>query len=302
MRLGIFISIGIVLLLGLIILVMSSSSPDGPTRRTRPERLGAASLSNLPAMFTATEPGADAGRRYEAALQYYLSHQTSLQRDPKDAQTAELTELLVSAMEAAQVPKGLLDDFVSLKPGETPSFDDALEAIPSAVLARAEKLREQGKHDAALVAARSVWALGQRLFQNSVLLFNRRNGLVMMMSAGETLFHLADRIDGGAEAIKAWSAELTKINDQWQEKIEVVAVVRPHIGDLLQLARYDQDLTFRVEATKQMAIAKFNPGHRGNQKAIEAYLAEAQDSPDKLVVDAAKVAQAFTVEELRRMK
>jgi len=76
----------------------------------------------------------------------------------------------------------------------------------------------------------------------------------------------------------------------------------PHVGDLLNVAKNDEDRTFRIAATLQLGIAKFTDGNPGNRSAINAYLGEAKQSDDPMLAEAAAAADALTLEDFRTLR
>jgi len=95
---------------------------------------------------------------------------------------------------------------------------------------------------------------------------------------------------------------LKKVADAWVPKVgKILKSLRPQIGDLINIARNDKDLTFRVEATLQLGVVKFNPKTRGNLKAITSAIEDAKASEDPAISAAGNAAEAFTKEEMRKL-
>ena len=78
------------------------------------------------------------------------------------------------------------------------------------------------------------------------------------------------------------------------------ATSSPQIGDLINVARYDQDPTFRIAATIKLGIAKFYAGTSSNRLAIQKAIQEARKDSDPLIREAAKLADTTTKQEARR--
>lgn len=280
------------------LMLAGCGSADAPSAVTRPEALAAHALpAGLPAIFASPNADADAAALYDQAFAFYQSHRYELRSDPLPAALAdEFTRLMVKAMQAGKVRQGFLDDTLSIEPGIWPKKDSALVAGPTPILMRAAQLHEQGKTKEAMLAAQSVWALGQRAFQNNQTLAIRRLGLELMQESGNAIAGIDRTID-----LLAWSKAIKGVNKAWDDKTQVVWSVTPHIGDLLNIARNDQDPTFRVAATLWLAVAKFSPRTPGNLRAINAQIARAKTDADPTVAKAGAAAEAFTVEQLRKI-
>jgi len=183
--------------------------------------------------------------------------------------------------------------------GAQPRFGQALEGIAEVALNHAHVLAQQGQVDQANQLNRAVWALGQRAYENNVLMYPRYTGLQLMAMAGQQCFELPDQDQA---ALTQWSLALQTVRDQWEAKLPLIAGVAPHPGDLVNLALHDEDRTFRIAATLQLGIAKFKPGHRGNLRAIQSAIDAGRRDPDPLIVIAAGKADRLTRDQLHRIR
>jgi hypothetical protein len=102
-------------------------------------------------------------------------------------------------------------------------------------------------------------------------------------------------------ALCAWSGAINKITTNWDGKIQLIQAVHQPKGDLMNIAKNDQDPTFRVAATAWLGVAKYNPGSRANEKAINALIANGLKSDDPDIASAAQAANDFTRDELRKL-
>ncbi len=84
--------------------------------------------------------------------------------------------------------------------------------------------------------------------------------------------------------------------------MEIVKNLRAHVADTVNIARNDEDLTFRVAATLNLGVLKFSPGSKGNDRLIKQTLDELKNDPNPLVAEAAAKAQAVSREEMNRMR
>ncbi len=308
MKLGILISALILLVLAVAGYFLYRRLPDSPTAATAPEQLQKATLPpKLPAIFQSEDAAGDAGAAYDEVFKFYVNDIAEYKDQPIPATASDkLINLLGEAMRAGKMRDSYLDELVPMQMGldVRPEYGSALElgGIPRIVLTRAEELKKAGDDAKVLYACRALWALGQRAFENNVRLENRQAGLSIMLSAGTEMYGVAGLQPGLGACLEIWAAALRKVQDAWNTKIQTIHNVRPQIGDLINIARHDQDGTFRIEATRWLGIAKFIPRHSGNARAIAAAIEAAKSDPDVRVVEAGKAAEAFTIDEFHRFR
>ncbi len=304
MKLGIIISLVIVLALAGLFVFLNSGGGDVLTKQTNERTLQQASLpTDLPPLLTPSRPDDDAGDLYLRALRLYSRNERKLERDTPDAQLAEeIVELIDQASAAGRVASGFLDRQIPMKTAPLPEFGGALEGIFNLLNTKAQKQFEANDQQGLLHTAQMTHLLGYRLFTHCSRLYNRRVGLDLMDSALTWMKPALQWLDDGASKHKAWVDAVRAVRDQWEPKIAIVHSVTPHIGDLLNIARNDQDLTFRVAGLLHLGIAKFNPGSVGHKKAIDAALEAASKDADPQIAAAAQAALAFTKEELRKVR
>ena len=82
----------------------------------------------------------------------------------------------------------------------------------------------------------------------------------------------------------------------------MIASIKPHIGDLVNMALNEKDLTLRIHAVQWLAVGKFRPQSKGNARAIREAIASCKDDPNPLIQQAAEMAESFTIDEYRRIK
>jgi hypothetical protein len=303
MKLGIAISVVIHQAVGAFVFFATGGVADLPSAATRGDKLDRITLpEDLPALYESDNPTEDADPKYREALAYFEENKKALSRtNPPDDLIDHLTVLLVEAMNAGQAPEGFLDDQIAMQPVATPAYGAALEAVPDAVLRRAAKRAEAGETAEAVQAAQAVWALGERLMRNSVRLMNRRQGLVMLKGAANLFADCSEKQPELATKLEPWVPALRRFDEPWESKMAIVRVVRPHIGDLINMARNEKDLTFRLEAVLNLGVAKFNAGHRGNRRAIDETINAAKADANPLIAEAGRAAEAYTLEQVRKL-
>ena len=303
MKLGWYISIGAVLVMLIALAVSLTGYPDPPTSATGPQRLAKIDFpADLPAMFVPDAADTDAATLYEQALLTYDNRRSAFEQGRiTGSQVEAMGDTLVEAMHAGKVRHGFLDQYIPLEVGGEPTNRDALEAVAVQVLDHSIGRYERGETAEAIDATRAVFVLGLRAFTHNDLLYPRYTGLRIMNTAGQQLYNWAGDESVDADRLVRWAEALDAVQNAWEPKVQIVMAVRPHIGDLLNLAQHDEDLTFRIAAIHRLGIIKFAPRHRGNRRAIGRALDQAMEDENPLISNAAHAANALTRDEMRRL-
>lgn len=299
MKWGFAIAAVIVLFFGFILFLSARGFPDPPTRATTATgALDAITLeTGLPPVAEHTGSG-DGASSYKEAFAIYQSNRSAAR---SNAVIDQLTEHLIDAMQAPKADMSFLDEGIPLQPGGKPDYGDALEVIPELVLSRAADMRERGDYEYARRAEQAVWVMGERCFGKCKIHYPREIGLNLMIAACEQMYSNDASLPNGGE-VDAWIKPLQQLRKDWLAKSEVVLSLRPHIGDLMNVAQYDKDVSFRVAATLQMGIRKFSPGSNGNYNAMIALLEQLKSDSDPLVAKAAEAAAAFEKSKLQTIR
>jgi hypothetical protein len=304
-KLGIFISIAFVLILTVVVIVKVVPHADPPTRATSPDKLEMVTLAeDMPRLYRITDVSDNAMTHYNAAIEYFQRHRNDLQRStPSDEHADALADHLIKAMHAGQVPEGFLDQQTPIKVGMGQNTGD-LPAVASAVLKVLEdRAKEQTLDEKDRETALALFALGERAFRQNVLIGNRQFGLSLMIDGGGYLGAFALQEQGRTtDDLNATGDAVNEVIDVWMPKLRTIMGTDPHVGDLLNVAKNDEDRTFRIAATLQMGVAKFTDGNPGNRSAINAYLDDAQQSDDRMLAKAAAAADSLTLEEFRTLR
>ena len=305
MKIGIIISLALVILLGTIGFLSFWGLPDEPTTATNPDKLVKIDLpTGLRSLTEMNQPNEDATPLYQQAIDYYLENKQAFSEDQAPVRFVnELTRLLIEAMNRGRVSNGFLDRHLPLAPGARPDFEDAFEMIPGVVLQRAMELSQEGDAHGAVEAARAVWSLGRRAFENNVRLYVRSTGVVLMIDASQYLYIWAQEDESLIKPsdIEPWAEALKEIEKSFRKKEELINSHEPHVGDLINIAHHDEDRTFRVAAVLKLGVMKFNPGSRGNARVVDQTLDQAVTSDDEMIAKAAQAAMDLTEEQLHRL-
>jgi len=307
MKWGIVTSLGLVFVFCLIAYFAFFGIADAPTSQTSPSTLAVVSLpADLPKLYTPTNPDEDASVPYVQAFRLYLKHRDAFNLIPESPPPKELSKLLIDkmieAMNAGKVPESFLDKQFPYSLIEQPKYEDALYMVPYVLLWEANNRLIDDDKPRAFEATRAAFALVDRAYRHNRRYEVREIALPLMNECGNTIYELSG---GEGELYKKMMKYQKPIQDalnHWQSKMEVVSNIKPHVGDLINLARNDKDLTFRIRAVQWLAVAKFRPGGRGNVRAIAQAIADAKADPNPMIRDAATMAEQFTIQEYRKIK
>ena len=313
MKIGIFISVVIVALLIGGAFLASRGTIDKRTDFSAPRMLEAVSFSNLPAILDL--PAGDASSVYDEMLAFYDDNRASL--DTTDSVQAELAEksidLIIKASEAGTISTSYIDGKIQMVPNAAPDFGGALQVIADVAMHRAEELNQRtnaAQKERAMKAAKATFAMGQQLFEKSKRVPMRTLGLSIMTAGGTHIFNWSGEGNELAARITAWTEAINKLlEDYWKGKSEVVYSLRLNtpelratIGDLIAYATEDKDQSWRIEAILALGRAKYMVGAgKGNNRGILSTIAKLKEDKDPLVAAAAKAADAYTKEDVRKM-
>jgi hypothetical protein len=301
MKIGIIISALIVLLVTGVILIVANPPADKPTSKTAPEVLAKQALpADLPRIVEAPAAGeGDARAIYGRLFKYYATNARQLEgRNPSESQLNALTRQVKEAAGEAYAGQGFFDDQFAFTPGAQATYGAALEMISGLVLNHAR----ESKNDAQIrEAAQAVWIMGNRAYEHGQAIYVRREGLRIMSDAISVLYQVDKGDAQQVTRLQAWLDAIGKVAANWDAKTQMIRSVRQPIADLLNIAQNDQDPAFRAYAISWLGVAKFNPGNRGNEKAIHRVIQASINDPDPAIAQAGKEAESFTREQLRKL-
>ncbi len=304
MKLGLAISLFVVMFLGLILFLQLRGQADPPTAATTaPGALDKLVLpADLPVIFTPANAETDATAIYERAFAFYQENAARFRDESSDMTLVnQLVDLMIEAMNAGKVTPGFIDAKVPLEPGIHLEMANVVTGMGTVVFENADRIRdrdEQRGRQAVLAA----WALGQRAFEDNLIFEHRSAGIGNMMGAATRFMHWQGTFAEDWEKIDRWAEAMTTFSLGWNRKYEMLRHSRPKIGDIIYVARYDQDPTFRIMALQRLGMLKYNPGTEANLRAITSALDECRKSEHPTVSRVAEEAYAFTKEQFQRMR
>ncbi len=305
MKLSYVLSGTFILALVIVVILQITPKVDQPTRATAAERLRLVGLGDdFPRLYQVTEPNADAMTHYRAAVDYYEKHHKEWGGNPpSDTHYRAMAEHMIAGMKAGRIKDGFLDQSSTIAVGMGGNTN-RLSAVCVALIDRIKMLQDPGpltEFDAETALA--VFALGERAFRHNTLLSNRQLGLELMSDgSGYLSWYQLEKDGQSSEELNLAADRFSKVIDAWSHKMKITMVPKPHVGDVLNIAKNDQDITWRLQATQKLGIAKFTDGGTGNRKAIAKYLAEARKSDNSLMAESARVADELTKEQFHQIR
>lgn len=235
------------------------------------------------------KPKTDVTELYLRLINFYLKHRADLSKqEPDPNMVTGLMGLLVETGCGGHIRHRFLDEQIAWDLNATVRFTDALDDLMYVGLSEANRRDRAGDRPG---AAGAIWSLRHLGFEHNQRLYPRYAALGMMLYACAQLKRVLP-----VEKTRQWSDALKSIAKVWKQKLLVFATSSPQIGDLLNVARHDQDPTFRIAATIKLSIAKFYTGTSSNRLAIQ----KALKNSDPLIRKAAKLADTTTKQEARR--
>lgn len=304
MKWGLIASGVLIVLIAVVTVIAMRGKPERSTNATTKQMLAVRDFAGQPAVVEFA--GGDASGAFQDIVKFYEENASILDGERIPAELSEQAiDVMIKFHQAGTVNGSFLDKTTPTVPHGTPSFGTAVQMVGLAASKRAGELHSRSDAAAkerAVKAAKAVWAIGQNMFEKASRFPIRQQGLETMKCAGNEMFNWED--EGNlSDAVGKWSdAILNYENNFLKYKLDIVYGLSPNIGDLLNIAYEDQDISFRVEAVLAMGWVKYNPRTRGNANALERALNKLQTDPQPMVAEAARAAAAFTKEALHNIK
>jgi len=303
MKLGIILSLLLVLVFGGVAFVMFRGIPDGPTSATNASALAPVDPPReLQPLATASESGLSATALYDQAFAYYKKRDRAFDNQrATDSDNAAIAELLMRASRRDVAEPGWLDRGLPMELSPQAEFGAALESVSFAGLVYGEQMQSQGNDKQAAEAFLAVWALGYHAFTSNQRLYARSQGLSIMRESLDYLRPVAGEVDIDTADIDAWQQWASALQRRYQDKLKIVLNVKPEMGDLFNLAENDADPAFRIAATLRMGPAQYHAGSKANKRKLQELIDKAKNSDNPLIAEAANVAASTSAQDVRRM-
>ena len=266
MKWGLIASGVLIVLIAVVTVIAMRGNAERSTTATSKQMLAVRDFKGQPAVVEFA--GGDASAAFQDIVKFYEDNASILDGERIPAELSEQAiDVMIKFHQAGTVSGSFLDKTTPTVPHGTPSFGTAVQMVGLAASKRAGELH--GRNDTAakeraVKAAKAVWAIGQNMFEKATRFPIRQQGLETMKTAGNEMFNWED--EGNlSDAVGKWSeAILNYENNFLKYKLDIVYGLSPNVGDLLNIAYEDQDISFRVEAVLAMGWVKYNPRTRGN--------------------------------------
>ncbi len=289
----------------LAVILTRRPSVDKGTELTKPAMLKVHTLAHLPKLIS--PGGGDATSAFETLYSFFTEHADKLREcsntnaDP----SAELGEACVSHIqrlyELGSISSSYLNKSTPVEINAKPNFEDAAVVVGHVAI-----LRCAGDKPRLEKTCLAVMSLGLNFFEKCRRLNVRAQGMTLMEMALKDLgLRVASEGSELAKQVKTWQDGLDEYDAKyWTPKYSICRSVRPeNFADVVALAQKDQDICWRVEATLALGRVKFAfKRGAGNDTLIRNAIEKLTTDPEGDVATAAKLAQAFTTEDVRKVK
>jgi len=151
----------------------------------------------------------------------------------------------------------------------------------------------------------AVMALGYRLWIHGLLIDVRSCGLGAMSSATAGLRQVyssgAMKNRQDHHAIDAFRRSLRTTTHKWLAKLRVVDTINPIPGDMANVVRHDQDMSWRLAAINELGVARWNVTSRSQRQAIINFLTRLEHSSNPYMRQTAQNALSLTVSDINQL-
>ena len=190
-------------------------------------------------------------------------------------------------------------------PKTSDSVADRLNAIGEMTSAYAAGCVSDKKRKDAVIALTGLLVFGDRLWRHGLFVDVRTCGLTDIQSAAAGLqmlyksgptrnqyeYHAAHKLLGAVNAAST----------QWYGKMKVVDVLNPNSGDMANIVRYDQDISWRIEAMLELGIARWNTSYAPRADAIKTFLDRYTTDSNHWISASAKLARGMTAATIQQL-
>jgi hypothetical protein len=159
---------------------------------------------------------------------------------------------------------------------------------------------------------KAVLIFGWHVTEDRARLWGFQVGLGILKTAGERLeeFYKARGDKGRADKVSKFLGDLNQTIDRVATKanetlFRLDKTGHLPVGDLLNLAAHDADPMWRIEAIRQLGLARAAMGRGGpkaDRQAINKMLADLKINDDRMMRAAAELALGMTVQDVRSVR
>ncbi len=315
-KIGIAIAIIFVIIAGVMVYIFVGPASVGqPTYHTmangfmKPIKINA-SISGL----TPAHSGSGAGKLYILAYKQVeaLSNNRNAIKDltananpDASPEIQAIVKLIEQAAPATMSRKYLFFAKGIRLPKASDTLADRLNAIGQMTGAYAASCISDKKQKEAINALTGLLVFGHRLWQRGLFVDVRTCGLADIQSAAAGLRML---YKSGPTKNQYEYAAATKLlgavnaaSTQWYGKMKIVDVLNPQSGDMANIVRYDQDISWRIEALLELGIARWNTSYAPRAHAIAVFLKHYTADSNHWISASAKVAYSMTADTMNQL-
>jgi hypothetical protein len=248
---------------------------------------------------------ADAGPDYRQAIAAYEANTDACDQyaqNPVDP-APQAIQLILSAAEKS-IARLFITNPSQIVDYQTdhPPLDDLCE-LARTIDRAALLLLRQGKTDAARGYFQSVYALGEKLYDERLTYDEYSKGLSLMNESTIGLSE-CERGDQAAQLQKQEAAMRDYDVNHVQPIYEALVSadqqeIAQHAGDIFQFAAHAADRMIQVEAVLALGRLQYDAARSADQQAAAGYIRAAAASPDPAVQAAAAAAGGLTLEQYR---
>ncbi len=164
-------------------------------------------------------------------------------------------------------------------------------------------LMADGRPKAAVKALQASMVFGYRVWKRGLLVDIRGNALGAMDVGVEGLAQLY-KSGPLANAAKFAACEklhraISRATKKWFAKSGFVCVIAPRPGDMVYIARHDQDISWRIEAIMELGVARWATDYQPRAAAIKNFLHRLAGSRNPWIRRAAARSIGLTLHDIQ---
>ncbi len=242
---------------------------------------------------------------YDQLIELYRSTpgQWRLGRVTVDTEQMRRAEtLMIELSECGPFAAGFLDQQTPMVfSGSHPDALALISLISAMTVDRFAELREEERWNDAERLGLALTTVGRQLLASNTLIPNRILGLRTLAGGIDQLNLMASELNlTDPASVRAWQLAVNDTIKRLETKVGQLNRTQPHVGDVIHVARYDEDPAFRAHAVMTMAWVQYRPGTKGNLQAMRRAIKNGLQSETPSIREAAEYARDFTVEDVRR--
>ena len=315
-KMGIGIALVFLIVIGVLVYIFVGPASLGqPTYRTlAPGFMTPIRIDRGIGGLTPAKSGSGAGKLYIQAYQQVVALSndrnaiTDLIADHNPDASPKIraiVQLLEQAAPATMGRKYLLFAKGVRLPEASDPVADRLNAIGQMTGAYAAGCISDKTPKLAAKALTALLVFGHRLWQHGLFVDVRTSGISDMQSAaaGLQMVYKSGPAKNKFECDSATKlvGALNKASLRWYDKMKIVDVPDPNSGDMANIVRKDQDLSWRIEAMLELGIARWSTSYTPRAHAIADFLKHYTADSNHWISASAKVAYAMTATTMSQL-